>query len=542
VAIVAEADPARGTEAETGHPRRWAVLAVLVVCVVTVVLDHTILNVALRVLADPERGLGTTQVELEWSINSYTLAFAGLLFTFGVLGDRFGRRRFLLVGLVLFGVASLASAYARDPGELIAARALMGMGGAALMPVTLSIVSNVFSPRDRARAIGVWAGSVGLGVAIGPVTGGLLLEHFWWGSIFLVNVPVVVAALLLVIWLVPESRDPEPRRADLVGMALSVVGLVAVVYGIIDGGEHGVDRPVVWAWFGGGLLVLAGFVAWERRTRYPSLDVRLFRDPRFSTAAGVISLIFFAALGVMFFMTFFLQLVRDYTALQAGLLMVPFAVAQLIFAPRSAAMVRRFGPKLVCAVGLSMSAASLLSWTLIDQHTPIWVVVVVFFVQGVGMAHVMPPAMESIISTLPRERAGVGGAVGNTMRQVGGALGIAVLGAVVTAVYRDRIAPALESLPAAARPVAAESVAGAHAVADRLGRPALVAAADDAFVTAMHISAIVSAAIALVSVLVVLRWLPGRARVPRPAPGLPSGPPRQRTELAAVRVGGDGRG
>jgi Na+/melibiose symporter-like transporter len=270
--------------------------------------------------------------------------------------------------------------------------------------------------------------------------------------------------------------------------------------------------------------------------------VRLFRDPRFSTAAGVISLIFFAALGVMFFMTFFLQLVRDYTALQAGLLMVPFAVAQLIFAPRSAAMVRRFGPKLVCAVGLSMSAASLLSWTLIDQHTPIWVVVVVFFVQGVGMAHVMPPAMESIISTLPRERAGVGGAVGNTVRQVGGALGIAVLGAVVTAVYRDRIAPALESLPAAARPVAAESVAGAHAVADRLGRPALVAAADDAFVTAMHISAIVSAAIALVSVLVVLRWLPGRARVPRPAPGLPSGPPRQRTELAAVRVGGDGRG
>jgi DHA2 family multidrug resistance protein-like MFS transporter len=341
------------------------ILSVLVVCLLVVVLDHTILNVALKVIASPEQGLGATQVELEWALNSYTLVFAGLLFMFGVVADRYGRRLFLLVGLVIFGIASLASAYAQDPGQLIAARALMGIGGAAIMPATLSIISSVFDPRERGRAIGVWAGAVGIGVAIGPVTGGLLLEHFWWGSIFLVNVPVVLLGLLLIALLVPESRDPNPNRLDVIGVLLSIVGLVSLVYGIIDGGEHGFGRPVVWLAIGGGLLLLAAFVAWERRIPHPSLDIRLFRDPRFSTAAGVVALIFFAALGVLFFVIFFLQLVREYSPLQAGLLLMPFAVAQLVFAPSSAAMVKRFGAKAVCAVGLSLTAAALFGWVFI---------------------------------------------------------------------------------------------------------------------------------------------------------------------------------
>jgi EmrB/QacA subfamily drug resistance transporter len=495
---------------DTGHPRRWLILGVMVFSLVVVVLNNTALNVALRVLADPERGLGATQAELEWSINSYTLVFAGLLFTFGVLGDRYGRRMVLLLGMGLFGLASVASAYAQDPGQLIAARALTGLGAAAVMPVTLSIISVVFDPRERGRAIGVWAGSVGLAVAVGPVTGGFLLEHFWWGSIFLFNVPVVAAGMLLAAWLVPESRDPQPRGLDLAGMVLSIIGLGLLVYGIIDGGEHGFGRPVAWVTTGGGLVVLALFVAWERRSPHPSLDVALFRDPRFSAAAMVTGLIFFAALGVFFFLTFYLQLVRDYGPLAAGALMVPFALAQLVFAPRSAGMVRRFGAKAVCAAGLSMSALSLAAWAVISADTPIWVVGVAFFLQGVGMAVVMPATMESIMSSLPRERAGVGSAVANTMRQVGGTLGIAVLGAVVMAVYRDQIAPSLALVPERARATAAESIAGAHAVAEEFGEPALVPAADQAFLTAMHTAAAASAVIALLAVLVVLRWLPGR--------------------------------
>jgi MFS transporter, DHA2 family, multidrug resistance protein len=500
-------------ELNTGHPRRWLILGAMVICLLVVVLDNTVLNVALKVLADPVAGLGATQVQLEWFINAYTLVFAGLLFTFGVLADRYGRRRYLLFGLALFGLASLAAAYAQDPAQLIAARSLKAVAAAAILPTTLSIISVVFDPRDRGRAIGVWAGAVGVGVAIGPITGGLLLEHFWWGSIFLINLPVVAFGLLVIAWLVPESRDPKPRRLDLVGMALSVVGLVMIVYGIIDGGEHGFDRPVVWAAIATGAAALAAFVAWERRTPHPSLDVRLFRDPRFSTAAGVMALIFFAALGVFFFTTFYLQLVRGYTPLQAGAILLPFAVAQLAFAPRSAAMVTRYGAKAVCAVGLTLTALGLAGWTLVGEHTPIWFVGVLFFIQGVGMANVMPPATESILSTLPRERAGVGSAVANTVRQVGGALGVAVLGAVVMGVYRDRVDPAVQLLPPGERGGASESVAGAHAVAARLDAPGLIAAANDAFLTALHTAAGASAAVAFLSVLVVLRWLPGRSRL-----------------------------
>ncbi|MEU5554163.1 MFS transporter [Micromonospora sp. NPDC047793] len=504
----------------TGHPRRWAILAVLVISLLVVVLDNTILNVALRTLADPVHGLGATQGELEWSINSYTLVFAGLLFTFGVWGDRAGRRRMLLVGLVLFGLASLLSAYAQSPTQLIAARALMGVGGAAIMPATLSIISNVFDPRERGRAIGIWAGAVGLAVAIGPVLGGLLLEHFWWGSVFLINVPVTALGVVLVALLVPESRDPAPGRVDVVGVLLSVVGLVTLTFGIIDGGEHGFGRPLVWATILGGLAVLAWFVAYERRSSHPSLDVRLFRVPRFAAPVAMIGLVFFAAMGVMFFSSFYLQLVRGYSPLQTGLLFLPFAVAQLVFAPRSATMVRRYGARAVSAVGLLLTTVSLGAFAFVDATTPIWVVLVVFFLQGTGMANIMPPATESIMSALPREKAGVGSAVSNTIRQVAAALGVAVIGSVLAAGYRTGIAPTVADLPAEARAVAGESISGAYGVAGQLGpaAPQVIAAADDAFVSAMHLSAVLAALVAAAGVAVALRWMPGRAAAAAPTP------------------------
>ncbi|GAA1613883.1 MFS transporter [Actinoplanes couchii] len=498
---------------QTGHPRRWAILGVLVISLLVVVLDNTVLNVAMRTIADPDRGLGATQSELEWSINSYTLVFAGLLFTAGILADRWGRRLSLIAGLIVFGIASLISAYATSPDQLIGARALMGLGAAAVMPATLSIISNVFDPRERPRAIGVWAGAVGLAVAIGPVLGGVLLEHFWWGSVFLINVPIVIAGVALAAVLVPESRDPRPGRIDVIGVLLSIVGLTLLTYGVIKGGEDGFGHLAAWSTLAAGILIMVAFVFWERRVAYPSLDVRLFLNRQFSASTGIIGLVFFAAMGAMFFGAFYLQMVRGYGPLASGALFVPFALGQLIFAPASASMVKRFGPRAVSTVGLLLVAGSLAIWTFIGVDTPIALVAVAFFVQGVGMANVMPPATEAIMATLPREKAGVGSAVSNTIRQLGGALGVAVLGAVVSSVYRDHLtAPA--GLPADVVETARESIAGAYAVAGQAGpaAPALLDVANASFVTAMHYAAIGSTVFALLGAVVAVLWLPGKRR------------------------------
>jgi MFS transporter, DHA2 family, multidrug resistance protein len=534
-----------GQAADRVYRRRWGILAVLVVSLLVVVLDNTVLNVALRTIADPVRGIGASQTNLEWAVNSYTLVFAGLLFTAGILGDRIGRKRMLQIGLALFGLASLASAYSRTPTELIWARALMGIGAAAIMPSTLSIISNVFDPKERARAIGVWAGAVGLGIAIGPVVGGLLLENFWWGSVFLINVPIILIGLFAVVQIVPESRDPNPGRVDLVGVGLSVVGLLLFVYGIIDGGETSFGAIRSWGTIVAGVIVLAVFIWYESRSDHPSLDVRLFRNPRFSAAVVAIGLVFFAALGTLFFLTFYLQLVRGYSPLAAGLFVTPFAVAQLVFAPLSATMVKRFGPKAVCATGLALVAIALAGFATLGTTSPIWVLALLFFVQGVGMANVMPPTTESIMSSVPREKAGVGSAVQNTVRQLGGALGVAVLGSIIAGSFRNQISGAVAGFPAAARDTASSSISGAYAVADKIGPlgPRLIRAANDSFLTAMHWAAAVSAVVAVLGIFVVLAWLPRRSgeqaveEPPRVARGGPAPAATAAGEPEAVRTG-----
>jgi EmrB/QacA subfamily drug resistance transporter len=518
----------------TGHPRRWAILGVLVLSLLVVVLDNTVLNVALRTIADPVHGLGATQSQLEWAINSYTLVFAGLLFTFGVLADRWGRRNVLIAGMLLFGIASFISAYAQDPGQLIAARAFMGVGGAAVMPATLSIISNVFDPRERGKAIGVWAGAVGLAVAIGPVVGGALLERFWWGSVFLINVPIVIIAVVAIVAMVPESRDPQPGRIDVAGVLMSIVGLVALVYGIIDGGEHGFGRVQAWAPIAIGLAVLGLFIWYERRIEFPSLDVRLFRNPAFSAAVAAVGLVFFAAMGMMFFFAFYLQLVRGLSPLESGLMFIPFAVAQVVFAPQSAGLVKRFGPKAVCAVGLSLVAVAIGGFLFLDETSPLWVFGLLSFIQGAGMANVIPPVTESVMSALPREKAGIGSAVNNTVRQVGGALGIAVVGSMLASSYRSSIADSVAGLPAGVQKTASESISGSYGVADRLG-PAgagLIADANSAFVQAMHVAVLGSVFVALVGVAVVLAWMPRRS-----GPLNGESPARPTKELAEVGVG-----
>ncbi|MER6524540.1 MFS transporter [Streptomyces sp. NPDC001508] len=499
---------------EEVHRRRWAILGVLMLSLLIVVLDNSILNVAVKTISMPApTGLGATQSEIEWAINSYTLVFAGLLFTSGLVGDRLGRKKVLLGGLVVFGIGSALAAESGSPGQLIGYRALMALGAAFVMPATLAVLMNVFEREEQPKAIGIWAGGVGLAIAIGPITGGALLDHFWWGSVFLVNVPIVILAVALMIWLVPDSRDPRPGRVDPVGVVLSVVGLVLLVYGIIKGGELAdFTDPSVLATIAAGLVVLVAFVLFEKRSDHPSLDVTYFKNKVFSAAMSAIALVFFALMGVTFFGVFYTQSVRGYSPLESGVLMLPLAAAQMIFAPRARLVVDRFGNRATTTAGLLLIAATLAVFATFEADTPIWLLELVFFLMGTGMAHIMTPTSVVIMQALPREKAGSASALSNTFRQVGGALGIAVLGSVLSAAYRNGIEGKLGAVPAGLRDTAAESIEATLGVAAKLGPQgkALVDPANDAFLHAMHVTALCGTGVALLGALVVALFLPGR--------------------------------
>ncbi|MDH6490845.1 MFS transporter [Streptomyces sp. SAI-127] len=504
---------------EAVHRRRWAILGVLMLSLLIVVLDNSILNVAIKTISTPApTGLGATQSELEWAINAYTLVFAGLLFTAGLLGDRLGRKKVLLGGLLVFGAGSALAAFSGSPVQLITFRALMGLGAAFVMPATLAVLMNVFEREEQPKAIGIWAGGVGLAIAIGPITGGVLLAHFWWGSVFLINVPIVVLALGLMLWLVPDSRDPNPGRIDPVGVVLSVVGLVLLVYGIIKGGQLAdfTDATVL-ATIGAGLAVLVAFVVFEKRSDHPSIDVTYFKNKVFSAAIGAIGLVFFALMGVTFFSVFYTQSVRGYSPLQTGLLMLPLAAAQLIFAPRARLVVDRFGNRATTTGGMLLIAAMLVAFAALEADTPIWLLEVIFFLMGTGMAHIMTPTSVVIMQALPREKAGSASALSNTFRQVGGALGIAVLGSVLSTAYRNSIESHLGQVPAGVRHTAGESIEATLGVAAKLGPrgDALVGPANDAFLHAMHVTALCGAGVALIGAVVVALFLPGRPTEPQ---------------------------
>ncbi|MFC1230294.1 MFS transporter [Streptomyces sp. Sce081] len=500
------------------HRRRWVILGVLILSLLIVVLDNSILNVAIKTISTPApTGLGATQSELEWAINAYTLVFAGLLFTAGLLGDRLGRKRTLLGGLAVFGIGSALAAFSGTPAELIGFRAVMGLGAAFVMPATLAVLMNVFERDEQPKAIGIWAGGVGLAIAIGPVTGGLLLDHFWWGSVFLVNVPIVLTALALMLWLVPDSRDPDPGRIDPVGVVLSVAGLVLLVYGIIKGGQLAdFTDPVVLSSIGAGLAVLAAFVVLEKRSTHPSIDMAYFRNKVFSASIAAIALVFFALMGVTFFAVFYTQSVRGYSPLETGLLMLPLAAAQMIFAPRARLLVDRFGNRATTTGGMLLLAAMLGAFAVLDADTPIWILEVVFFLMGAGMANIMTPVSVVIMQTLPREKAGSASALSNTFRQVGGALGIAILGSVLSTAYRTHIEDELVLLPPGLRHAAGESIEATLGAAARLGPrgDALVGPANDAFLHAMHVTASWGAGIAVLGAIVVALFLPGRGPEP----------------------------
>src|SRR5439155_433589 len=339
------------------HQRRWWILGVLCLSLLIIVVDNSILNVALPTLARPESqgGLAAPTSQLQWMVDAYTLVFAGLLLTAGSLGDRFGRRGALQVGLTVFGLGSLLSAMASSPSQLIASRALMGIGGAFIMPGTLSLITNVFEGKERGRAIAIWAGVAGLAVAIGPVTGGFLLEHFYWGSIFLVNLPIVALALGAGVLIMPTSKDPTAPRLDLVGAALSIAGLVSLVYAFIEAPTKGWSDSTILGALGLAAVLLVTFFVWERNSSHPMLDLNFFKNPRFTSASASISILFFAMFGVIFLLTQYFQFVLGYSPLEAGVRLLPLALTMMVVAPLSARIVERIGTKVVVSTGLLLS-------------------------------------------------------------------------------------------------------------------------------------------------------------------------------------------
>jgi EmrB/QacA subfamily drug resistance transporter len=492
-------------------PRRWWTLGILSLSLVVISLDNTILNVALPAM---DRDLGASASQLQWIVDAYMLVFAGLLLTAGSIGDRFGRKRVLIAGLAIFGGASGAAAFVSDPTALIALRALMGVGGAAIMPSTLSIITNVFDDEERPKAIGIWAAVASLGIVIGPVTGGALVEHVSWHWVFLVNVPLVAAALLAGHKLVPESRDPAAPRLDLAGAALSITGLTALVWAIIEAPDRGWTDGAILGAFAVAAVVLSGFAWWERRTTHPMLDLRYFADARFSASSAAISLAFFALFGSMFAMTQYLQIVLGRAPLSAGLWTMPLAVGMMASAPHAARLAARAGAKPVVAIGMAVLAGGLAWLSRAGVDWGFWAIAGPQLAMGVGIGLAMAPATDAIMGSLPLEHASVGSAVNDTNRIVGGALGVAILGSLLSSGYRGAMDDATQGLPASAAHAAHDSVGGAAAVADRIGGPAgqaLHAAASTAFVDALSTTALVASGVTLAAAVVALLWLPSRA-------------------------------
>jgi EmrB/QacA subfamily drug resistance transporter len=489
------------------HQRRWAILAVLCTSLMIVIIGNTTLNVAIPRLA---RDLDATTTDLQWMVDAYSLVFAGMLFTAGALGDRFGRKGTLQLGLGLFLLGTTMGAFGSSSATVIGARALMGLAAAFIMPSTLSILTNVFPAHERAKAIGIWAGISGGGAAVGPVASGFLLGHFWWGSVFLVNIPVILLALVAGKVLLPTSRDPEQPPLDLPGAGLSIIGLVSLVYGIIEGPMHGWLSATTLATFLLSAVVLALFAWRELHTDHPMLDLRLFRDRRFSVASGGMTLVFFAMFGTFFLVSQYLQLVLGYSALATGLFQLPMAGVMMFLAPQSPRLVSRYGVHRVVPVGLGTVAIGLLLFSRLGVDAPIWMMYGPLLCLGGGMAITMSPLTTMIMSSVSLGKAGVGSAMNDTTRELGGALGVAVLGSLVTSSYTSAIDQHLDGITGRDRSLAESGMTGAFEVAHRLGAGGneLVDAAKHAFMDGVHLAALTGAVVVLFAAVVARRLLP----------------------------------
>jgi EmrB/QacA subfamily drug resistance transporter len=507
------------SHADAVYRRRWAILGVLSLSVFLAVVDNTIVNVALPRMSEQLRA-STSQ--LQWIVDAYSLVFAGLLLVGGSLGDRYGRKGALQVGVAAFALFSVLAGLAGSIHLLISARALMGLAAAFIFPATLAILTNTFTDaKERATAIGIWTGVVGLAVALGPLTGGALLQHFWWGSIFFVNVPVAAIALALGAWLIPTTRDPSAPRLDLVGFALSIAGIVSIVYTTIEAPGRGWSNVATVGGYAAGVAVLAVFTLWERRTPQPMLDVELFRNIRFSAASFSITVSFFALFGFIFLITQYFQLVRGYDTLSAGVHTLPFALATGAVAPAAPMLAARLGTKVVVPMGLLLMGAGFLVASTLQVNTSFFGPVLISMVLiAAGLGFVAAPSTDAILAVLPPARAGVGSAVNDVTRELGGAFGVAVVGAVFSSVYGPRLVQRLAGvgLPASALAAARSSTAAAFGVANQASpqsRAFIVDAVRRSFVNGFSRGSLVCAGVVVVGAVFAVLVLP--TRLPAPA-------------------------
>ncbi len=505
-----------GIDIEQGIRRgagRWWALAALVVSGLVIGLDTTVLVTALPTLSSK---LSATTTELQWISAAYTLALGGLMLVGGVLGDRFGRRRMLLVGLLLFGVSSVVASQMTTATGLIGMRAVMGIGAAFILPLSFSILPSMFSEEERPRAVAAAAAGAFLGLPLGPLVAGYLLIHYAWGTIFLINAPVVVIALLGVWFLVPESKDPQPRRLDWIGAMLSVLGVTALVYGVIEEPVNGWTDARVLAGIVGGALLVAAFVAWELRARSPFVDLRFFLNPRFTWATIAFVVVGFGLFGVMFILTPYLQIVLGNDAQATGIKLLPMIGTVIVGAGIGNRLAARLGARVAVATGMFSSAAGLVILSRAGADTGYGLVAAGLAVIGLGMGIGFPTALDVILGTLPPARTGVGTALTRMLQQVAASFGVAILGSILNSAYQGSLAPHLAGLPSTVRDLAQGSVAGAAAVASHLPPTLagpLIHAADAAYAQGMAEVMLVSAGLLLVATILVGLFLPAGASV-----------------------------
>jgi EmrB/QacA subfamily drug resistance transporter len=508
------------------------ILAALLVASFAINLDTTLVNVALPTLV---RELHATTTQLQWVVDAYNLVFAALLLTFGSLSDRYGRKGMLLAGLVVFGAASLAGGFTTSPAQLIAARSVMGLGAAMTFPATLSVITNIFTGRtERARAIGLWGASAGVAIALGPIVGGWLLEHFSWTSIFFAMGPVAALSFILVAISVPTSRNPDAARVDTPGLLLSTAAMALLVFTIIEAPGYGWGSGRSIGGFAGSAVLLAAFIMRERRASSPMLDVRLFRNMRFSAASGSVTVAFFTLFGFIFLITQYFQFIRGYGPLSTGVRLLPVAVSVGIGSVAGTQLAVRAGTKLVVTVGL-VAMAAFYGWVAATTTatTSYAIISAQMVLYGLGMGLTSAPATESIMGAVSRRQAGVGSAVNDSTRLLGGTLGVAVIGSVYASLYRSRLTAGIPArLPGQAGAIAHQSVGAAYAVSARItaaGHPAIGQAIHDAATTAflrgLSVGCLVAGGVAAAGAVLAVLFLPAQPGVPAAETAEPSGEP-----------------
>ena len=493
----------------TGHPRRWLILGILCLCLVLVVASISSLNVAIPSI---QRALDASQSQLQWIIDAYALVFAGFLLPMGALGDRFGRKWTLLGGLVLYAGAAVLASRSTSADQVIAGRAVMGIAAALIMPSTLSLLTSVFPAHERPKAIAMWAAFAGAGGAIGVVSSGLLLRWFWWGSVFFVTVPIIVIALALIIPIVPNSSDSERRPLDLLGSGFSMLGLFALIHSLIEGPVRGWSDRLVVGGFVAAVVLLTLFVMWELRSRFPMLDPRLFRIPRFAVATATITNLFLLMFALFFVITQYFQFAKNYTPLAAGVAILPSPIMMLLVAPRGPAIAARISVRRTIALGQLLMAAAAAGLFFVRPGTPYVFIGALLALLSCGSGLVMPSSTSSIMMSVPMNKAGVGSAVNDTTREVGGAIGIAAIGSIVASVYRHSLGSSLDVLPAAARQRAHDNAGAAIAIVKSSAPPgqldSLLDSIRSAFTKGMNVGMLVGAVLALLGAAITARWYP----------------------------------